>query len=351
MVRQRPTRRSLLGTLGTLGIGSAAGCLDLSSDGADLETFSYPPGFTTDGVDLDTAMGPGSAMAARDSLTLDYHRETHLAEEEIESDLHQEIDAAANRFVRTEEQFNAHRLELTLSDAYFDGDELIRRRRVEPRSIEYSYGAEEHTLTRRRAYRLGEFHRLFSSVDLTADAIEERNGTEVVVYQASKADIGEESAIREGDPSLTKGSLELAVDAEGLLRTVDVKLGLGDGDQTNATLSGRWTFSGFDETAVDRPDWLEEVEGLERPVVELTIEETVGESIHVDIESMDRTDEVAIVIQAHGVVEDGTEPFSVEIPAETYLTEDDAVRTILVFAENPLRGPVLVETFFPTPPE
>lgn len=349
MGARQPTRRTILSAVGTVAGATLAGCISLRrNDG--VRSFSYPKGFHRDGFDLDAAFGADSPLASIDSVTIIHDRQITIGGEQIESTAHRRVDAIDERFTTAEERFDELRTQLVLTDTYFGGHEVIERRKVEPRSLDFVYRARSHEFSRTGAYRLDELRELTDDVSFEAIAVTTRDDVDVVEYRAEKDDLGADSIIRSIASSLGAVVLEVVVDAEGMLRTVYLDVELGPDSDDPTSISGNWRYEGYGGTTVEPPDWLNAIEGIERPAVDISFDETPGEHVTVRIHSMANTEEVAVVLQEIGVVEVAQAPTSIVVPYETFVTEDGAVRTILVFAENQLRGPILIDSFTPTPP-
>lgn len=351
MDHQRVTRRSLIGAGVATGLVSISGCLGAPSGDSGVDGFEYPTGFYTDGIEAESALGMDSAMASIDSAQVSHERVLSMGGGTVELDYKREIDAVSERFTSVENRFDDSSLTLTHTEGFFDGEELIERVKVEPRSLGFSHRAEFHDFSPTEAYRLDEIRELIAGVDLTAQTPDHTEDDEVVIYRAKTSDFTDHSAVSQIDADVDEASIELVVDTAGYIRSSEITVSFAGVLEDQTELIGRWEFTDFGTISVERPDWVDELDGLERPEVDVVFDESVGEAVTVEIESMINTDQVAIVLQQSGVYADGDEPFSMEIPVEDYLTDEDAVQTILVFAENDLRGPMLIDSYQPTAPE
>lgn len=348
---ERPNRRTVLLSIGAVATASLSGCVgSVFDDSYTPDTFPYPDGFGSDTFDLQGAFGVDSPTAQLDSVTITYDQEMSLPIGSISYTETERIDGHLQRFLREENEHNHMRNELRVANAYFDGDEVIRRVKVEPRSIDYRYGAQSHTFDRVTDYNLGQLQELLADVDLSVSEIDDGEDEPLAVYTADTADFSDTAAVVTAlDGALEEASAEVRITEDGVLDIVHVTTAFHSGDD-RSSMEGSWAYAKPNATTVERPDWIDGIEGLERPDVDVTFDDSIEEGVAVSIEAMDDTDEVAIVVSEEGVVHGRTAPGTVTVTYDEILTDNDEVQVILVYAENALRGPVQVASYHPTVP-
>lgn len=345
------SRRRLLGIAGVVGAASISGCLGRLTGGEDLDSFSHPPGFSADGIDPTQAIGRSSTMGELSSVELGHTWAISLPAFEAEVDEHGQFAFDDWRFRRSRQTFDALRLTLTIESEYFDSEELFRRGRVEPRSLEDRFTAMQYTMAPHSEVGIDDIQSLLESVNMQLTDVEGVDGATVGTYTATDESFDEGSLIREWVDSFGEAkdvSLTLDVTEDGYLTKAAF-----DGTFTNESddeieLSAMWRYSNHDTVSVSTPEWVKELPGRERPAVEVDFEEHPPESIDVEIISMQHTDEVAVVIHNHGVVDSVTSPGVISVPSDAVTGSGDGVNELLVIAQNELRGPVQVDRFWPS---
>ncbi|MFP4590733.1 MAG: hypothetical protein ACLFM8_04630 [Halobacteriales archaeon] len=340
-------RRAVLAAMAAGATVGIAGCLGDDPTPAD---FAYPDGFAVDGLDVDAAVGPTSAMADLEALALETAHGMDAAFGTTREHLDGRFDRTGERFVVDRRRIDETRGRVLLSTQFFDGVERIERRKVEPRSIEYDYRASEHAYDPVEDPRLGVVGSLIESVDLTATDV--ASGGDRVVYTADESAIPPSSRIGElaaSVGSLEAGAVRPAIDEHSLVHDATVSATLASDSGGSIEIEMTWTYGSFDDAAVEPPAWLAEVPDRARPVVDLRIEEVPGRQVEVHVDRFEHARQLLVVVDGEGVV-DGTDRAGVvTVPAGTYTDEEGAVRDVQVFVADRLRGPRLIRTHVPTP--
>ena len=368
------SRRGLLLTAGPCCLAGLAGCAGLGgTDRRTPDEFDYPAGFSTDGVDLEVALGGGSAMMDVAGLALEVDRQLAFPAGTLSVAHEAAFDRASDRYVVDRREGDTFQGQLALRDAYFDTEELFERRKVEPRSLEYDYRARRHSLDRREAYRLDDVREVLADVDLTVSSVSGEGAHDVAVYTATTDDVGVDSIfrrVRDLVGELREADVELRVDDRGYLHSVQTDGTFRTRDGGDVTMDLSWSYEGFGAVDVEEPDWLAALPQRERPDVEVEFEEvpdegegsadesgestdegggSADEGVLVHVHSMRNTDRVAVTLRGEGVYAELDAPGSVIVPVEVYTTGDGATLRIFVFAEDHLRGPVQVDFHDPEP--
>lgn len=342
------SRRDVLRTAGITTAGLLAGCLGLR--GPTLEEFDYPAGFSRDAIDPHIAFGSGSPNASVDTIALDTEWEFVFADWSTSTMVTGRFDLNGPRFERERRSLNTLEQRLHILGEYFDSTEVFQRGRVEPRSIEDRYSARAYDWSPLEELRLDELRRLLTDVDLTADRVATVDDRTMAIYLAQETEIGEQAPLRQFSESigdLSSATLELGVMESGYITDVSLVGTLLSVHGDAIDLKATWDYDGVNDTTVTRPDWLDDVPAIDRPEVVVHFDEVNGDAVVVDIREIRHTDQVAIVIDGEGVYESLSNPGSVEISASDYLDDEGVARSIFVFAENQLRGPVEIEVYRP----
>ncbi|MFW6152917.1 MAG: hypothetical protein ACOC42_01015 [Halobacteriota archaeon] len=345
------SRRDVLRSAGPVATGLIAGCVGLR--GPTPDEFAYPPGFTVDGIDASTALGPDSPMASVESVRLETEWGIAATDWSTENAVMGRFDQAHPSFERERRSLNTLEQRLHILGEYFDSTEVISRERVEPRSVQYRYSAREHDWDPLEELSLDELQRLVSDVDLTVERVATVDDHLVASYRARTEDFGEGAPLRDlGDTigELTTADLELGLLESGHLTTVRFIGSMTSSSGGIVELEASWRYDDVDETVVTPPEWLDDVPALDRPEVVVEFDECTGEAVVVDITTIRHTDQVAVVIDEEGVYEAITSPQTIEVPASAYHDDDGSPRSIFVFAENELRGPVVIDIYRPGGP-
>lgn len=337
-------------TITTLGI---AGCVDALPFGrTEPSDFPYATGFSEEDIDIERALGPTSAMAAVDSLSLSSSRRLSFPFGKIAVDLTGQVDQTTETFLIGNRRNNSIESRFIVQDQFFDSTELFERTRVEPRALDFTYRARPYEFDVESEYRLNELQDLLTDIDLTATYVQTREQTPLAVYSATFDQVGTNSMFHDWSESIgefQEGAVKVKADADGLFHLVDAAFSFLNQDGQEVRIETTLEYSDFGIPDVGEPDWFAEVPGRERPDVVVDFTETVGEAVEVSVVAMAHTNEVAVVIQDEGVVAHFEEPDDVSIEAERYTTDSGTATALIVFAQNDIRGPVQVGFYQPQP--
>ncbi|MGM0371519.1 MAG: hypothetical protein ACQEQJ_03330 [Halobacteriota archaeon] len=245
-------RREVLLGAGTGAILALSGCSSTpTQESAPEPTFGYPEGFSEDGIEsFSLALGSESANYRANSLSFDGERTYRPADSDGAR------TTTVSSLVNVENRTSYYRTETDtqVQETYIDETKNWRQteshRIYDKRTEETEFGVGSIPFNKRTAYLIDRFERRYKGVEFEATEITDEDRLR---YVATKSDLpGDHTLFQEYD-NLSSARLELFVDQRGRVRKTVVDVETADGDElTHVT-----EFSGFDETTVPEPDWLE----------------------------------------------------------------------------------------------
>lgn len=328
------------------------------------QSVELPDGFGKDGIDLDAALGPSSAMATVSSVSLHSRREIVFSFATINHSEQGYFSQESDTFHTESRAFDGMTDRITIVGRYYRKPALVERRKVEPRALAYRKNQSRHEMDPHEDYRLNELHRLAGDVSFSSPTVrsietghpDQRDGSgrkiPVAVYRAGIADFAPGSLLEQASPSLGEfvdGSVEFEVDERGFIHRFVAGGTYETIDGNLTTSSFEWDYFDFGTTTVTKPNWVGELPDDPPPEVTVEFDETDGQEVHVHVLTMEYTEQVGVGVVGVGTSGVVSEPGTIVIPADSYLLDDGAVAPIAVIAEDRIEGPVQVAAYQPAP--
>ena len=226
------------------GVGNGAG-------EGDPSTFDYADGYGPDGVtDGQAAVrSHQSGVVDRGSYTGSYTYDTEegTTDFEVENRVDFEAEQGLQRADATYPNQEAVVTTYHDSDTRYQRSEFNNQTRV--KTANDSFDATNLTAT-------DPVRPLLVNVSAYESSTDERNGDTVVVYETNETDGVKAFDINES-ATITDFSATVAVDGDGVVRSASYEVSYEvDGDERELTVE--YELSGFGETAVERPAWVED---------------------------------------------------------------------------------------------
>lgn len=362
----RFSRRQLLGATGTAVATGLAGCStilpgkDGNSNGNSTDSpsesqddFDFPDGFSDTGIEVSTVFAEDGVMASLSSVQAEVVRSIESEQGSQQSTQSGQYDAENNQFIAKVTSTQQGRT--VVQNYYFKGGELYIEQNYPEQETQYQKDSYEFTVM--RDYNLEALRQHTSNVNLNYQGTEQRNGQTVAVYTASTEDFSSDSLFggellsQKNFTSLNSGKLELTVDSQGYIHTADFSIKYETANGGVSTIKTAFTYSKFNSVSVSEPTWVgnNTFEDLTvEPTVDVSFDETEGESVAVTVNSIKNADVVHIVVN-NSLVTQLQEPGSATIEASTYTVEGSAV-PINIYASRGQEQPTQVNSYTPTAP-
>lgn len=231
-----------------------SGCSGLIGGGtgsaSSPDEFEYADGFSADGVSDGAAQSYRNAVSNTSSYSVDY--EQHLTGNGSETtwDVQYRVDV--------ENQEAIHGLAVPSEDydakTYYGSDGHVTR--------EVS-GDQEQIYTGEQGYEQGNLTAaeaidpLLANTTVYETSVDERDGTQVVVYETSGTE-NAEAVFGLEESRVSSFSAEFAVDSDGLVHDASYDITYLDANDTEQTLTLSFEVTAVDETSVEQPDWASE---------------------------------------------------------------------------------------------
>lgn len=243
---------AILGDGNGMGNGNGNGVSDGTP--ADPSTFDYADGYGADGVtDGEAAIeSHKSAVVERGSYTGSYTYDID------DSDGTRLVDVATRVDFETEEGRQRADVDTPRAngsiDIYRDNETRYRKSMFNNQT---SFSTQNRSFVSENLTSIEPVRPLLANLTEYDASIGERNGEPVVVYKrngtegaGSFIDINESAEV-------TSFSATFAVDSDGVVRSADYEISYVN-DGSEVTLAVEYSVSGFGETSVTRPDWVDE---------------------------------------------------------------------------------------------
>lgn len=255
-------RRSTLAVALVVILASLSGCSAVLDGGngvgngageGDPSTFDYADGYGPDGVtDGQAAVrshqsGVVDRVSYTGSYTYTYDTEEGTRDFEVEHRVDFEAEQGLQRADVTYPDQEAVITTYHDSDTRYQRSEFNNQTRVNTANA--SFDATNLTAT-------DPVRPLLVNVSAYESSTAERNGDAVVVYETNETDGVKAFDINES-ATITDFSATVAVDGDGVVRSASYEASYEvDGDERELTVE--YELSGFGETAVERPAWVED---------------------------------------------------------------------------------------------
>lgn len=364
MKDSRFSRRTLLGATGTAVVTGLAGCSSIlpgengDENGTDTpsgsdDDFNFPDGFSDTGIEVSTVFAEDGDMASLSSVQAEVVRSVDSDQGTQGSTQLGRYDAENKQFVA--EVTSAQQGQEVVQNYYFDEGELFIERNYPEQEAQYQKDSYEFTVM--RDYNLEALSQHLSNVNLNYQGTEQRNGETVAVYTASTEDFSSDSLFggellsQENFESLESAELELTVDSQGYIHTADFIVEYANANGGTTTIETAFTYSEFNNVSVSEPEWVAEnsFEDLTvEPTVDVSFDETEGESVTVTVNNIENADLVHIVVN-NSLIDQLEEPGSVTVQATDYTVEGSAV-PIAIYANRGQQQPTQVDSYTPSAP-
>lgn len=236
------------------GNGNGAGNGNGVDDGGDASTFEYPDGYGPDGVtDSQAAVeSHQSGVIDRGSYTGTYTYTFNNSDGTTVVDVENRVDF--------QNQQGLQRADVTYPNqegtvtVYRDSDTRYQRTEFNNQT---SVSKENQSFDPSNMTVTEPIRPLLVNLSQYDASVEQRNGDDVVVYETSGTEgVDSFGGINES-ADITSLSATMTVDGDGVVRsaTYDVKYTV-DGNQRQLTVE--YEVSGFGETSVERPAWVDD---------------------------------------------------------------------------------------------
>jgi hypothetical protein len=333
-------RRKFIALSGTSTLVPLAGCSTDETgngNGEDPEQDTFPDGLSENGVvDIEQIIGEENGLLSLSSVTVEIEAEfpdtteittIQTSKEEETSYIVSELDGQENS--QTQEQYES------------DGVIYSRAEYQNPQSGEdnVDYRSSESEYDAESMYAVGFVRDAVENVEFAGP-----DSTEgPIVYSAEMESIGAENPIRSSFESIDSMSIETRFTTDGLVDSVTVDVESSEGNITQTI-----TYSNFNETTVEEPDWLQEaIETVEereanRPAGSVSFDQKENGDVTITIDSLENTETVTVSPTQTTLEEGGT----ITITQEQYMSEGEPGR-IVVFTQYD-RNVVTIDSYTPT---
>lgn len=243
---------TILGDGNGNGIGNGNGVSD--GEGADPASFDYAAGYGPDGItDGQAAIeSHESGVVERGSYTGTYTYEIEDSDGTRVVDVETRVDFE-NEQGRQLADVDTPRAPASI-DIYRDSETRYRK---------YEFNNQTSFTSRNQSYRpanltsIEPVQPLLENLSEYDAAVEERNGETVVVYERNGTDGAQSFLDINESAEVTSFSATFAVDADGVVRSADYEIAYVE-NGSEVSLAVEYSMTGFGETTVDRPDWVDE---------------------------------------------------------------------------------------------
>lgn len=253
MTRETSRRKLLLG-IGAGATMALAGCSELPGSNGEPSpsNFEYPDGFSEEGVDdFATAMGTESAHYAAESFSF----ESEYQFEQPDSEEDQVITASSEVSGANKTQHYRTETAQVVQEQYHDGTQAYLRYYSKEQE-QSQYQIQEVEFSREGAYMINLFRDQFQNVSFEVDEV---LSAEEVRYIATKEDVPDDHAFFQQYENVAAMTLTFTVNTDGYVIDTEVNITRDlDGDELDESYA--FSFSDFNNTTVEEPDWLGDAE-------------------------------------------------------------------------------------------